>query len=233
MAGLRKCLCAKNSQTVYVLNMRGDQRTSGELSRREGGKLFGGGSRAPITIVVFVKNPQQGGTRANPLPRHRRLPDTRRKAGAFGRFCGGPRMIPWRQITPDTYGDWINQRDPNFDLHIVLGDKKNKATETVFRLFTRVVLKLHATLGATTQVELSLNLMFVGAWSSTIQRLSGTKEAGAWCGSKNSLTTIQLSFRGLASGICGMGRKGAKNQIYRRCFAQGALSPVLKIVVLF
>ena len=56
MAGLRKCL-SEEFTSLYVLNLRGDQRTSGELSRREGGKLFGGGSRAPITIVVFVKNP--------------------------------------------------------------------------------------------------------------------------------------------------------------------------------
>ncbi|EKC48845.1 helicase domain-containing protein, partial [human gut metagenome] len=41
----------------YVLNLRGNQRTSGELSRKEGGKIFGGGSRTPITITILVKNP--------------------------------------------------------------------------------------------------------------------------------------------------------------------------------
>ena len=35
----------------------GNQRTSGEESRRQGGKVFGSGSRAPVAIVILVKNP--------------------------------------------------------------------------------------------------------------------------------------------------------------------------------
>jgi predicted helicase len=31
-----------------VLNLRGNQRTGGEHSRKEGGKVFGGGSRATV-----------------------------------------------------------------------------------------------------------------------------------------------------------------------------------------
>ncbi|TAI73243.1 hypothetical protein, partial [Klebsiella pneumoniae] len=33
---------------VYVYNLRGNQRTAGELSRQEGGKVFGGGSRNTV-----------------------------------------------------------------------------------------------------------------------------------------------------------------------------------------
>ena len=40
---------------IYVFNLRGNQRTSGEQSRREGGKIFGSGSRAPIAITLLVK----------------------------------------------------------------------------------------------------------------------------------------------------------------------------------
>ncbi|HCW9186108.1 TPA: helicase, partial [Staphylococcus aureus] len=36
--------------------MRGDQRTQGEKSRKEGGKIFGSGSRAPIAISILVKD---------------------------------------------------------------------------------------------------------------------------------------------------------------------------------
>ncbi|WP_347154289.1 DEAD/DEAH box helicase family protein, partial [Parabacteroides distasonis] len=46
--GFRKCLEGEYS-SVYVLNLRGNQRTSGELSRKEGGKIFGSGSRTPIS----------------------------------------------------------------------------------------------------------------------------------------------------------------------------------------
>ena len=43
--GFRKCLEDEYS-SVYVFNLRGNQRTSGELSRKEGGKIFGSGSRS-------------------------------------------------------------------------------------------------------------------------------------------------------------------------------------------
>ena len=35
--------------------LRGNQRTSGELSRKEGGKIFGSGSRTPVAITILVK----------------------------------------------------------------------------------------------------------------------------------------------------------------------------------
>lgn len=55
--GLRKCLAGEFS-SLYVFHLRGNQRTSGETSRREGGKIFGSGSRAPIAISLLVKNPE-------------------------------------------------------------------------------------------------------------------------------------------------------------------------------
>ncbi|MFC3332444.1 Eco57I restriction-modification methylase domain-containing protein [Paenalcaligenes hominis] len=54
--GMRKCL-AEEFSNLYVFHLRGNQRTSGELSRKEGGKIFDSGSRAPIAISVLVKNP--------------------------------------------------------------------------------------------------------------------------------------------------------------------------------
>ena len=56
MDGFRKCI-AEDFTSIYVFNLRGNQRTSGELSRKEGGKIFGEGSRAPIAITILVKNP--------------------------------------------------------------------------------------------------------------------------------------------------------------------------------
>lgn len=53
---MRKCL-ADEFSSLYVFHLRGNQRTSGETSRKEGGKIFGSGSRAPIAISLLVKNP--------------------------------------------------------------------------------------------------------------------------------------------------------------------------------
>ena len=55
-SGVRGCL-ADEFSSVYVLNLRGNARTSGERRRSEGGNAFGGGSRAPVAIMIFVKNP--------------------------------------------------------------------------------------------------------------------------------------------------------------------------------
>jgi predicted helicase len=54
MDGFRKCL-EQDFSSIYVFNLRGNQRTSGELSRKEGGKIFGSGSRTPIAITILVK----------------------------------------------------------------------------------------------------------------------------------------------------------------------------------
>ena len=135
MAGLRKCLCEEFT-SLYVLNMRGDQRTSGELSRREGGKLFGGGSRAPISIVVFVKNPsnsERGQIHYHDIGDYLTREDKLAQLAAFAEGCSA---IPWNRIKPDEHGDWINQRDPDFDQYLALGDKKKSTVETVFRVYS-------------------------------------------------------------------------------------------------
>lgn len=56
--GFRKSL-EKEFSSIYVFNLRGNQRTSGELSRKEGGKIFGSGSRTPISITLLVKKPEK------------------------------------------------------------------------------------------------------------------------------------------------------------------------------
>ena len=58
--GMRKCL-SEEFDKIYVYNLRGNQRTSGELSRKEGGKIFGSGSRTPIAITILVKKGKKNG----------------------------------------------------------------------------------------------------------------------------------------------------------------------------
>lgn len=60
MDGLRKCLTDEFT-SIYCFNLRGNQRTSGETSRMEGGKIFGSGSRASIAITLLIKNPAHKG----------------------------------------------------------------------------------------------------------------------------------------------------------------------------
>jgi|GEM_PF-4654506 len=60
MDGVRKYLAEEFSH-LYVFNLRNDQCTSGERSRREGGKIFGSGSRTPVAITIMVKDPAHTG----------------------------------------------------------------------------------------------------------------------------------------------------------------------------
>lgn len=114
--GFRACLENEFSD-IYVLNLRGNQRTSGELSRKEGGKIFGGGSRTPISITFLVKNPSKTGTKAtihyhdigDYLTREQKLNLVKKFKSVHGR------SIDWQIIEPTDRHDWINQRDGVFD----------------------------------------------------------------------------------------------------------------------
>lgn len=123
--GFRRCL-EKEFSTIYVLNLRGNQRTSGELSRKEGGKIFGSGSRTPISITILVKNPAKKGDKAtiyyydigDYLTREQKLKMVKEYRNAS--------KIEWRVITPNEKADWVNQRDDLFDNYIILGNKAEK-----------------------------------------------------------------------------------------------------------
>ncbi len=50
----------------------------------------------------------------------------------YGSINGISEQNGWQEIQPDEFNDWLNQRDPNFDNYISLGDKKDKDAVTVF-----------------------------------------------------------------------------------------------------
>lgn len=133
--GFRACLESEFTD-IYVLNLRGNQRTSGELSRKEGGKIFGGGSRTPITITFLVKNPAKAEQKASIhyhdigdyLTREQKLALVKKFKSVLGR------SIEWQTIEPTDRHDWINQRDGAFETFIPLTpDKKfNRNSQSFF-----------------------------------------------------------------------------------------------------
>ncbi len=125
MDGLRKCL-ADEFSSLYIFHLRGNQRTSGEQSRKEGGKIFGSGSRAPIAISLLVKNPNATETGkihfydiGDYLSREEKL----EKISGFASIQAVTDAQLWQMITPDQHGDWLSQRDDGFSDYISLGDK--------------------------------------------------------------------------------------------------------------
>lgn len=110
--GLRRTF-SKEFTSVYVLNLRGNQRTAGDESRREGGKVFGAGSRATIAIYLLVRNPDSPVTGEI---KYRDVGDylTREAKLAFVRETASYARVEWVEVKPNVAGDWINQGDERF-----------------------------------------------------------------------------------------------------------------------
>ena len=132
MDGFRQCLEEEFSE-VYLFDLRGNQRTSGERSRKEGGKIFGSGSRAPITITILVKKSKKPGEKARIF--YHDIGDylTREEKLATVRAFGSVEGTEWVEITPNEHHDWVKQRGEEFQMFYPLGDKQDKTGKlTVF-----------------------------------------------------------------------------------------------------
>lgn len=102
---------------LYIFNLRGDQRTLGEQSRREGGKIFGSGSRTPVAISILVKD----GSDSHEL-HYYDIGDylsQKEKLTIISGF-GDVSQLDWQEIIPDENNDWLNQRDPNYQKYASL-----------------------------------------------------------------------------------------------------------------
>jgi predicted helicase len=134
--GLRKCLAEEFSQ-ISVFNLRGNQRTAGEQSRKEGGKIFGAGSRATIAITLLVKDPDSA-SQGKLL--YRDIGDylTREEKLAVLSEHQDFGHLALTEIVPNDDGDWLNQRDPAFLRFSAIGEKENRSDSepTVFSTYT-------------------------------------------------------------------------------------------------
>ncbi|WP_304526393.1 type ISP restriction/modification enzyme [Halomonas sp. I5-271120] len=142
MDGLRQCL-AEEFSSLYIFHLRGNQRTSGEQSRKEGGKIFGSGSRAPIAITLFVKNPQSsdcGKIHFHDIGDYLSREDKLKTISNLRSIKGIEELHGWTTIESNEYGDWLNPRDDSFSDFILMGDKKNKDETQLFRNYSRGVM---------------------------------------------------------------------------------------------
>ena len=123
-----------------MFNLRGNQRTSGELSRKEGGKIFGSGSRTPISITILVRKPNHTGSAAihyeavaDYLSREEKLALVSERGSMLSD------KMSLSSIAPNEAGDWINQRDGLFETFIGLAPEKKYDTKssTVFVINSR------------------------------------------------------------------------------------------------
>jgi predicted helicase len=127
--GLRKTL-TRDFHEVYVYNLRGNQRTAGEQSRKEGGKIFDSGSRATVAILLLVKRP---GPVTECRLRYKDIGDYLDRNTKLSLVDEASLdSLDWEIITPNESGDWINQRDPNYDRYPALFDRSDKSGRHLF-----------------------------------------------------------------------------------------------------
>ena len=134
--GMRKCL-AEEFSNIYIFHLRGNARTSGTLRQKEGGNIFGVGSRAPVAISLLVKNPfakQKGQIFFYDIGDYLDITQKLEKIKKLKSIAG--LKDKWQKIVPDSYHDWLNQRDGCFRNFPAMGDKKNKQRLTIFKLYS-------------------------------------------------------------------------------------------------
>ncbi|OPG23605.1 helicase [Helicobacter pylori] len=130
--GFRKCVAQEFSH-LYALNLRGNARTSGEERKKQGDGIFDSGSRATVAIIFFVKDKD--------APNHTifyyEVGDYLKREAKLHSLAGFENLdsVPFKEITPNDKGDWINQRNDDFEKLIPLKrDKQHKIFNTIFDL---------------------------------------------------------------------------------------------------
>ncbi|MGN8361474.1 type ISP restriction/modification enzyme [Helicobacter pylori] len=130
--GFRKCV-AKEFSHLYVLNLRGNARTSGEQRKKEGDGIFDSGSRATVAVIFFVKDTSV----KNSAIHYYDIGDYLKREEKLHRLANFLNLdaIAFETITPNNKGDWINQREDAFEKLIPLKrDPKLKIFDTIFDL---------------------------------------------------------------------------------------------------
>ncbi|GAA9632706.1 hypothetical protein HpVa147_22620 [Helicobacter pylori] len=127
--GFRKCV-AQEFAHLYVLNLRGNARTSGEERKKQGDGIFDSGSRATVAIVFFVKDSSV----TNNTIYYYEVEDYLKREAKLHLLAGFENLesVPFKEITPNAKGDWINQREDGFDKLIPLKRDKKLQNPSIF-----------------------------------------------------------------------------------------------------
>lgn len=106
---------------LYIFNMRGNAHGLGEIRKKEGGNVFGAGTRTSVAISILVKD----GSDNHEIHYHD-IGDylsQKDKLNIISDF-GDISAIDWQSIEPDDNNDWLNQRDPNYQKYAVMAGEQ-------------------------------------------------------------------------------------------------------------
>ena len=106
---------------IYVFNLRGNARNSGEQAKREGGNVFN--VKVGVCITIAVKDTSRSGCQIH----YYEVDDYASREEKLQQVSHGALdTMEWAQIAANEYGDWLNHRSPEFGMWPVIGDKGKK-----------------------------------------------------------------------------------------------------------
>ena len=127
LAGVR-AMMREEFSSIYVVNLRGNAYKSGEEFRKEGDKIFGGGSRNGVQITFLVRNPSKDLSEPAVLS-YAQVPDRMSLERKFEWLAEiGDVISPELKEVPVTpRHDWVNLSDGTYEklLPVCDTDKKN------------------------------------------------------------------------------------------------------------
>ena len=136
--GFRKVV-ANEFNEIYIIDMKGDARTSGERRRREGGNVFNNQIRVGVAVYFLIRKDRVKGCKIFYNCIGDCLPSEAKKA-----YLRDNRIqdLPFEHIRPDKHHNWINLSVNDWDGLLPVASKdvklsKGKIDEkAIFKLFS-------------------------------------------------------------------------------------------------
>lgn len=138
--GIRASLGREFSE-IWCFDLRGNQtNTQGELSKREGGKIFDSNSTQAVAITFLLKIPGAKGCKIYYKDIGDYL-DRRQKLEIISSYGSIENVKGWEEITPDSRSDWVDkvEKDGFFD-YMEMGNEETKSKSSptfnaIFRMY--------------------------------------------------------------------------------------------------
>ena len=125
--GFRKVV-AQEFNELWVVDLKGNARTSGERRRQEGGNVFDDKIRVGVAIYFLVRRKGSSGFRVF----YDAVGDYVRAGEKVGYIKDQTfDDLEFGEITPDTKSNWLNQSDSDFEQLIPVADRQTKLAKTV------------------------------------------------------------------------------------------------------
>ena len=130
MDGMRQVL-SNLFNKIYIIDLKGDQYSKGEESRKQGGKIFGSGSRTPISILILIKN-QKSSQPHSILYNSVKDYMSREDKLAYLENNSSISKLEFSKIIPNKFNDWLSHRSDDSQYVNALAISKKQSDYGLF-----------------------------------------------------------------------------------------------------